>query len=118
MSILPAPPADAVALTAFRELPDGRGRKYTEAWFPGNPWGGCEHFIRTCGALGFLRESSPAKAYALLDVADEDGEIVATYDVPHAQAWRFIYRKLHLRVAPMPADGATEARSPHTGAAT
>ena len=54
----------------------------------------------------------PAKAYALLDVVDEDGEIVATYDVPHAQAWR------QLRVAPMPVVGAagTEARSPHTGA--
>jgi hypothetical protein len=102
MSRVPKPPAEAVALTAFRELPDGRGRKYTEAWFPSDPWRGCEHFIRTCGALGFLRESSPAKAYALLDVVDEDGEIVATYDVPHAQAWRFIYRKLQLRIAPLP----------------
>jgi hypothetical protein len=25
----PKPPADAVALTAFRKLPDGRGRQYT-----------------------------------------------------------------------------------------
>jgi hypothetical protein len=103
MSILPTPPADAVALTAFRELASGRGVKYTEAWFPANPWQGCEHFIRTCGALGFLRESSADfKAYALLDVVDEDGEIVATYDVTTAQAWRYIYRKLKLRVAPIP----------------
>ncbi len=103
MSILPKPPAAAVSLTAFRELPDGSGRQYTESWFPGDPWRGCEHFIRMCGALGFLRESSPAHAYALLDVLDEDGEILATYDIPHADAFRFIYRKLHLRITKPPA---------------
>lgn len=96
---LPPPPAGAVAMTAFRELPDGRARQYTEAWTPGNPWQGCEHFIRTCGALGFLRESKSGHAYAVLDAIDEDGGILATYDIPHAQAFRFIYRKLHLRVS-------------------
>jgi hypothetical protein len=79
---------------AYREF---CGRQYTESWLPGDPWRGCEHFTRMCGALGFLRESSPAHAYALLDVLDEDGEILATYDIPHAGAFRFIYRKLHLR---------------------
>lgn len=102
MSTVPKPPAAAVALTAFRELPGGRGRQYSEAWFPDNPWQGCEHFIRTCGALGFLRESSPT--YALLDAIGEDGEILATYDVPHARAFKFIYRKLQLRV--VSTDGA------------
>ncbi|MGH3192232.1 MAG: hypothetical protein ACRDPY_34425 [Streptosporangiaceae bacterium] len=72
--------------------------------FPDNPWQGCEHFIRTCGALGFLLESGPARAYALLDAIGEDGEILETYDVPHAQAFKFIYRKLKLRV--VSTDGA------------
>jgi hypothetical protein len=88
-----------VALTAFRELPDGRARQYTEAWTPANPWQGCERFIRMCGALGYLTESRPEHAYAVLDAISADGDILATYDVPHELAFRFIYRKLHLRVA-------------------
>lgn len=99
MSRIPPPPPGTVALTAFRELPDGRGRQYAEVEFTGNPWQGCEHFIRTCGAVGFLRESTPEPAYALLDAIDEDGGILETYDIPHARAFRFIYRKLKLRVA-------------------
>jgi hypothetical protein len=93
------PPADAVALTAFRELRNGSSRQYSESWTPDNPWQGCEHFIRMCGALGFLRDSGSRPCYALLDVLAADGGIVATYDIPHAQAFRFIYRKLGLRVA-------------------
>jgi hypothetical protein len=99
MSTVPAPPPAAVALTAFRELPDGRARQYTEAWTEDNPWQGCEHFIRMCGAIGYLCESTPEHAYAVLDAIGEDGDILATYDIPHARAFRFIYRKLHLRVA-------------------
>lgn len=95
---VPPPPEGAVMLTAFRELPGGRARQYSESWTPGSPWQGCEHFIRTCGALGFLRESESGHAYAVLDVIDEGGGILATYDVPHAEAFRFIYRKLRLRV--------------------
>lgn len=98
MSGATAPPREAVALTAFRELPDGRARQYSEAWTPGNPWQGCEHFIRTCGALGFIRDSIPEHAYAVLDAISEDGDILATYDILDARAFRFIYRKLHLRV--------------------
>ena len=99
MSTLVKPPADAVALTVFRELPDGRARQYSENYTPGDPWRGCEWFIRMCGALGYLRDSTPDHAYAVLDAISEDGDILATYDIPHARAFRFIYRKLHLRVA-------------------
>jgi len=99
MSRLPKPPAEAVALTAFRELPDGRARQYTEAWTPDNPWQGCERFIRMCDALGYLKKSTPEHAYAVLDAIGPDGDILETYDIPHARAFRFIYRKLHLRVA-------------------
>jgi hypothetical protein len=102
------PPAGTVALAAFRELPDGRGRQYTESWFAGDPWRGCEHFIRMCGAIGLLLDSGPGHAYALLDVIDEDGGILATYDIPDARAFRFIYRKLRLRVART--DGAQPRR--------
>jgi hypothetical protein len=99
VSRVPPPPPGAVALTAFRELPDGRARQYSESWTPDNPWQGCERFIRTCGAVGFLKESTPEHAYAVLDAIDEHGGILATYDVPDARAFRFIYRKLRLRVA-------------------
>jgi hypothetical protein len=98
MSTVTKPPADAVALTVFRELPDGRARQYTESWTPDNPWRGCEWFIRMCGALGYLKDSTPEHAYAVLDVVGTDGDILETYDIPHARAFRFIYRKLHLRV--------------------
>jgi hypothetical protein len=93
------PPAAAVALTAFRELPDGRARQYTEAWTEHNPYQGCERFIRMCGAIGYLQDSQPEHAYAVLDAVSADGDILATYDIPHARAFQFIYRKLHLRVA-------------------
>ncbi|MDQ2874834.1 MAG: hypothetical protein M3Y33_08590 [Actinomycetota bacterium] len=38
MSRIPPPPADAVALSAFRELADGRARQYTESQTAANPW--------------------------------------------------------------------------------
>lgn len=98
MGIAAKPPAGAVALTAFRELPDGRGRQYTATTFPANPWQGCEHFVRTCAAIGFVKDCTPEHAYAVLDAIDEDGEILATWDITSAQAFQFIYRKLHLRV--------------------
>ena len=99
MSRVPPPPAAAVALTAVRELPDGRARQYTEARTPGSPWQGCERFIRMCGALGYLTGSASEHSYAVLDAIDADGDILATYGIPHERAFRFIYRKLHLRVA-------------------
>ena len=95
---VPPPPPEAFALTAFRELPDGRARQYTEVCTPDNPWQGCEWFIRMCAYVGYLRDSQPGHAYALLDAVNEDGDILATYDIPNAQAFRFIYRKLGLRV--------------------
>lgn len=103
------PPSEAVALSAFRELPDGRARQYTESETPADPWRGCERFIRMCGAIGYLRDSEPGHAYAVLDAIGEDGDIVATYDIPNAAAFRFIYRKLGLRVAET--DGARHDRA-------
>jgi len=92
------PPADAVALTVLRELPSGRCRQYTATTFPQNPWAGCERFVRTCWFVGFVRDCTDEKAYALLDAINEDGDVVETWDVTSARAFRYIYRKLNLRV--------------------
>lgn len=110
MSRVPPPPEGTVALSAFRELPDGRARQYSEAWPEENPWQACEHFIRMCGAIGYLRPSTPEHAYALLDAISEDGDILETYDIPTAKAFQFIYRKLHLRVVDTEAVQAAHAR--------
>ena len=59
----------AVALAAFRQLPGGRGRQYTAATFPANPYQGCEHMIRMARAVGFVTDSAHG-AYAALDVLD------------------------------------------------
>jgi hypothetical protein len=93
------PPPGTVALSAFRELPDGRGRQYGAVTFPRDPWRGCEHFVRMCGAVGFARDSAAGSAaYALLDAIGDDGAVLATWDIPTARAFRFVYRKLGLRV--------------------
>jgi hypothetical protein len=99
MSLVTPPPAGTVALTAFRELPDGSGRQYTATTFPANPWQGCERFVRMCAFVGFVKDSKTADhTYAVMDAINEDGDILMTWDVTSAKAFRFIYRKLHLRV--------------------
>ena len=112
MAEVTPPPPGAVALTAFRELPDGRARQYSEAWTEASPWQGCERFIRMCGAVGFLRDCQPGHAYAALDAISEDGDILATYDIPDARAFRFIYRKLRLRVVETEATQVASATTP------
>src|SRR5580692_5895408 len=92
------PPAETVALTALRLLPNGGERQFTATTFPADPYRGCEHFVRMCGAIGAALDGAPGRPYALLDAIDDDGDILATWDVPTAQAFRFIYRKLRLRV--------------------
>lgn len=98
MSRVTPPPAGTVALTALRELPNGDARQYTATTFPQNPWQGCERFVRMCAAVGYVQDSTPEHAYAVLDAINEDGEILFTWDVMSTQAFQFIYRKLHLRV--------------------
>jgi hypothetical protein len=99
MSRVAAPPDGTVALTAYRDLPGGRGRQYTAVTFPRDPWQGCEHIVRMSGAVGFVRDcDSGVPAYALLDAIDAGGDILASWDVTSARAFRFLYRKLGLRV--------------------
>jgi len=99
MSRVSRPPVGTVALTACRALPDTQTREYTATTFPENPYQGCEHFVRMCGAVGYVRDSEPGHSYALLDAIDDNGDILFTWDVVSAKAFRFIYRKLGLRVA-------------------
>lgn len=87
----------AVALTAFRSLPDGRGRQYTAATFPANPYQGCEHMIRMARAVGFVTDSA-AGAYAALDVLDADGDLIQTFGIPTTIAFHWFKRKLHWQV--------------------
>jgi hypothetical protein len=88
---------EAHALSAFRVLPDGSGRAYTATWFPKDPRGGCEHFLRTCRAVGWIRPSSE-DGYAVLDVLDEDGDIIEDYTIVSAKAFQQIKRRLRLAV--------------------
>jgi hypothetical protein len=88
----------AHALTAFRELPNGAGRQYTATTFPEDPWQGCERFIRTGLKLGLLKDPGDGDSYAVLDVLDEDWSIVQDFAVPDAHAFRWVKRKLGLRV--------------------
>jgi hypothetical protein len=98
MSRASQPPPGAVALTVFRELPGGSGRQYTATTWPRDPWQGCEHFVRMCAAVGYVRDCTPEHAYALLDAISDGGDILETWDITTAQAFRYIYRKLNLRV--------------------
>jgi hypothetical protein len=97
-----SPPVGATGLSAIRGLPDGSLRQYTYVEFE-RGWNGVEHFIRTLRAVGFVRPSSSAPSYAVLDVLDADGDIIGDYDVPSSKAFAFIKRKLHLRVEEVPA---------------
>lgn len=91
------PPPDAVGLSVIRGLPDGSMRQYTSVEFA-RGWNGVEHFIRTLMAFGYVKPSSAEPSYAVLDVLDADEDIIGDYDVPTASAFRYIKRKLQLRV--------------------
>ena len=113
METFTRPPAGAVALTAVRELPGGRLRQYTATTFPRDPWAGCERFVRTCWFVGYVRDCTPERTYALLDAINEEGDVVETWDITSARAFRYIYRKLRLRVEGE--DGARIMRAPPAG---
>jgi hypothetical protein len=96
------PPMSARGLSAIRALPDGGMRQHSAVEWP--TWNGVEHFIRTLDHLGYVKPSSSKPSYAVLDVLDADGDIIADYDVPTAAAFRYIKRKLQLRVEHPPTD--------------
>lgn len=99
-----SPPADAVGLSAMRPV-NGVARNYTAVEFT-RGWNGVERFVRTLMKLGYLRPSdADSRGYAVLDVLDAEGDIIGDYDIPNAQAFQYVYRKLGLRVEPVPAAG-------------
>jgi hypothetical protein len=92
-------PLDAHALTIFRVLANGEGRNYTATTFPGDPYKGCERFVRMCFAVGWIKdESSVPEPYGVLDVLDKDWNIIFDYAIPTARAFQGIKRKLSLTV--------------------
>lgn len=99
MITIEAPPAEATGLSAIRGLPDGSMRQYSAIEFE-RGWNGVEHFTRTLSKLGLIRPSSTEPSYAVLDVLDAEGDIIGDYNVPTAQAFAFIKRKLKLTVVP------------------
>ncbi len=98
---VPDPPPGAIGLSAIRALPGGKMRQYTAVEFK-RGWQGVEHAVRTFRFLGYIKASSTEPSYACLDVIDDNDDIIANYDVPTAQAFRYIKRKLNLRVVPDP----------------
>lgn len=95
------PPAEAVALSAVRELKSGALRQYSATTFPGGAWDGCAFAIRRAAKIGLLKPSrSDVPSYALLDVLDDDGDILVSYDIPTAQAFRYWKRTMRWVVIP------------------
>jgi hypothetical protein len=88
--------ADAVALTAMRPV-DGVARFYSIAEADSGRRAIVALF-RQAQACGFIKPSSTEPSYAVLDVLDANDDIVQDWNIPTATAWRWWYRKLHLRV--------------------
>jgi hypothetical protein len=96
-------PKDAVGFSAFRVLHGGKGRQYTACEMR-KGWQGVERFVRICQKIGYLKPWTESNdGYAVLDVIDAGGDIVADFNVPTAAAFRYIKRQLKLAVEPEPA---------------
>ena len=99
------PPATARGLSALRALRNGAARQYSAVEW--ETWNGVEHAVRTYYKLGFIRPSSAqTDGYAVLDVLDPEGDIIADYDVVTAEGFRYIKRKLKLTVVDVEAEVA------------
>ncbi|GAA4911362.1 hypothetical protein [Streptomonospora salina] len=97
---LPELHPDAAALTAIRTIGDDQVRAYTIAE-PTQGWRQINQLLRQAAACGLVRPATERMrdAYAVLDVLNGDDDIVQDYAIPTAAAWRWWYRKLHLRIA-------------------
>lgn len=99
-SLFPALPRESHALSMFREGHGGTGIRYSGVTFPQNPYQGCERTIRMARAVGWISDSyaAHAAAYAVLDVLNEEGDIIADYAVADAEAFQALKKKLGLVV--------------------
>ena len=100
----------AVGLSVIRGLRNGSMRQYTSVEFT-RGWPGVDHFLRQLRACGYVRPSGVGPSYAVLDVLDVDEDIVQDYDIPTAAAFRYVKRKLKLRVVDVDAELAKIGRS-------
>jgi len=109
--LLPELHPNAVALTAFRALPDGSGRAYTISEAPSRAHA-IKFSLRRAWAVGYVRPSThtPCDCYAVLDVLDANDEIVQDFCVPSAAAFRWWYRTLDLRAIAEPVCTGTDSR--------
>ena len=109
---LPDLHADAVAVSAFRALPDGTGRQYTvsESVDSSDPKRAIRVSLRRAWAVGFVRptghEDEKCRCYAVLDILDGNDDIVQDFCIPSARAFQWWYRHLHLRVVDVEAEVA------------
>lgn len=94
------PPPETTGVGAFRVLPDGSGRNYTVMDVPS--WQSIEWLMRQAQATGGLKRScdgpTPCNCYAVLDLYDEDGSIVADFCIPTRRRFQWWYRKVGWRV--------------------
>lgn len=100
---------DAVAVTAFRGLPDGTGRFYTVAEAvsddPKDKWLAINHLLRMARACGYAKATcGGCTCYAVLDILDSNNDLVQDFCIPTDRAFRWWYRKLHLRVEDVQAE--------------
>jgi hypothetical protein len=95
----PCVPREAHALTLFRALQNGEGRRYSATTFPNDPYRGCERTIRMARAVGWIADESE-DTYGVLDVLDTNGDIVADYAIPNSHAFAALKKKLGLVVEP------------------
>lgn len=97
---------DAVAVTAFRGLPDGTGRTYTVSEAAsGNKRLAINHLLRMARSCGYVRPScGGCDCYAVLDILNENEDVIQDFCIPTDRAFRWWYRKLHLRVVDVEAE--------------
>ncbi|SEN88449.1 hypothetical protein [Nonomuraea pusilla] len=102
---LPELHPEAVAVSAFRGLPDGTGRQYTISEAPSKREA-IKASIHRAKAIGFIQatthreaDSGPCDCYAVLDILDANDEIVQDFCIPTARAFQWWYRHLDLRIA-------------------
>ncbi|MFD9950809.1 hypothetical protein ACFWYW_58715 [Nonomuraea sp. NPDC059023] len=90
---------DAVALSAFRALPNGVARQYSISEAESKARA-IKASLHRASAIGFIKPSTKdcTDCYAVLDVLDADDDIVQDFCIPTARAFKWWYRLLDLRV--------------------
>lgn len=95
-------PPGTVALSLFRVLANGEPRRYSATTFPSNPAGGCDQIVRMALATGAIsttpHQAGQPDGYGVLDVLDVQGDIIADFEIPNAQGFAWLKKKLNIVV--------------------